>query len=1149
MNGYNYMIIDNKHDLSSKEIRENITVWDYLTKNTRDGVFDSVTGFFSVKALSQIWQNLNTPSLFNMILGRMVRPEDLEIATADLINDSSNLSNGLTLNFDAQNAIKFLEQEKVKVKAFTDAFCHAKTYIYHDNDPDKSYFVIGSANLTNPGLGISGSKNVELNLAHKNAEHSDFKDIKNWFELIWDESTIDTLQLKKNGKIDIIQIKQYIIDKIKEMFRYYKPIEIYFKMLYEMFKKDLEALNDKHLAGEITRLEQTQIYHTLFNYQRKGAKSLIRMLFNYNGAILADAVGLGKTYTALAVIKYYELGGYTTLVLCPKKLKENWTQYQSHQGSKFEEDDFRYEVRFHTDLQDDNYDGVKRSRFDKYERFHLDYIKRQQKLLIVIDESHNLRNDQSGRYKYLENQLLSNPDTDIKILELSATPINNHILDVRNQFKLFVRGKNDGFAKIEDFKITSLESLFKTAQHEIDKWQNEKNRTIKSLIEKLSDQFFNLTDKLVVARTRKMIQNSIGGLTFPKKNSPINYFVNTANIGEYKTVADIHNALLNCKLTAYRPYQYTYDAINLRNKKNKDKKNKKQEQNENEDKAIRENFLVKMMMILFLKRFESSWYSCKKTIDNVLLQHKNALDKVNKFIENKDPNLTLDPEDENVGNEDENIDVTIGKNKPIKLKDIDIDTFKKDLIADIDYLTNFCNNLSDYSDKFTKNQVADDKLELLKTLLTKKQAEKKKVLIFTTYADTAQYLYDNLKTQFPSIAKIDGKGAVFNNKETKIKTVLERFSPYSKIHNEYNWNDLYKEHLEPQFFNKGDNKWNVSFDVWFNLIKTYKPELYDHYVNQIDILIATDCMSEGQNLQDAQTVVNYDVHWNPVRIIQRVGRIDRIGSKNEVIDCVNFWPGKDLESYLKLNVRVKDRMSTMGIMGTETADIDNDLQNILNDNPIFDKNQEKLLRELENNIDDAETPDDQPGLHNFSLEEFREELLEFLGNKKEELEAMPLGCYSIFDTNAPIIGHIQDDSLIAMIARPTNANNDINHEYKEFKFIVRPINRDNNVLPLYDMPNKQQTLNILRKYKDNARGINEKLDNGDKDELNLLHHVLVDYMTSQNTITKEAETDLLKLLSGDFSAIENNTNNQTIEEQLSPNQWDIIAWNYVNNLK
>ena len=496
------MILDNKNELNKKS--KITTVWEYLKKYTGGESLNIVSGFFTISALSLLKKFDQEPQKFRMILSEIAGRDDQRERVIDILQGTSDLSNAFSLQATAKRAIEILQQDNVELRRIDSAFCHAKTYIYESEEADDCFFIAGSSNFTEKGLGYyKDNGNIEFNVARKGFDGDDFQGTLKWFEDIWANVAKDKVDLFEDGKKVSKTVKEYFIDCIENFCKEYMPRDIYYKILFELFHDDIELSFTDGTNRSITRMEDSVIWNILFDYQKKGVQSLISMLTKYNGAILADAVGLGKTFSALAVIKYFQSEGYFTLVLCPKKLQANWEQYLSHQGSRFERDEFDYEVRFHTDLQP--------GRLDSYGRAPLSFLKTRPKMLIVIDESHNLRNDKSGRYKYLVEELLKNrPHDDIKILELSATPVNNHLMDVRNQFKLMVRDADNGF-NIEDFRIASLMDLFRRAQAAFDKWSKQKGeRHIKDLVDDLPEAFFNLTDRLVVARTRKMVEKATG---------------------------------------------------------------------------------------------------------------------------------------------------------------------------------------------------------------------------------------------------------------------------------------------------------------------------------------------------------------------------------------------------------------------------------------------------------------------------------------------------------------------------------------------------------------------------------------------------------------------------------------------------------------
>lgn len=378
------MLLDNK---TTSEDNAHFKVFDFLKNYIEDGQFDLVTGFFSVNALALLNEEVNNAQQFRLILGNLMQEEAQQGKQIDLLNGNNGIESTLALSPSARRAVEFLSQDKVFVKLIQRNFCHAKTYIYNDKDSRKNFHIIGSSNLTDAGLGIKETSNIELNTA-ETGDSNDYRALKKWFKHQWDNIAQDKVELPDKSKLEV---KSYIIELIKNLYKDYTPHDLYFKVLYELFKDDLLALTtDSEFKREIVHLEATSIYQTLFPYQQKGVISLIKMLQKFNGAILADAVGLGKTWTALAVMKYFETKGYTVVLFCPKKLRQNWEQYQSHRGSKFDKDEIEYLVRNHTDLQDERLNT-------NYPDYPLSKLQRKHKILIVIEESHNLRNDKSSR--------------------------------------------------------------------------------------------------------------------------------------------------------------------------------------------------------------------------------------------------------------------------------------------------------------------------------------------------------------------------------------------------------------------------------------------------------------------------------------------------------------------------------------------------------------------------------------------------------------------------------------------------------------------------------------------------------------------------------------------------------------------------------
>jgi ERCC4-related helicase len=1125
------MLLDNKNQTNDNPK----TVVEYLKKYTETGQLDLVTGFFSVNALAFLHDHLYQTEKFRLILGNLMQDEAQLNKVVNLLNDDHRIISALSLRQSAQKAVDFLKRDNVGIKIVQKNFCHAKSYIYQDNDSRKNYHIIGSSNLTDAGLGMRESANVELNTA-STGDSNDWKEVKLWFEKLWKDVALDKIELPDKTKTNA---KKYIIDLISAMFKEYSPKDMYFKVLYELFKDDLlDISSDIEFNKEIKHLSETLIYRTLYQYQQNGVISLIKILQKYNGAILADAVGLGKTWTALAVIKYFQLKGYSVVLFCPKKLENNWKQYQSgnNKQSRFEIDEIDYLVRYHSDLQDERLDST------HYPDFPLSKIQRKQKLLIVIDESHNLRNDKSSRYKYLVENILQPSKTshDIKVLQLSATPVNNKLLDIRNQFKLMTRG-NDGGFKNTPVEINSLEYLFRKAQADYTLWSKKPNRKITDFIGQLSENFFKLTDALIVARTRKLIQDEFGAMNFPTKEKPENIYITPENIGKLRSFDEILDAT-DIYMTAYRPSEYILER-------------KQSDVSAIEDEVAREKFLVKMMQILMIKRLESCWYSFKLTTENIFRHHENALNKVNQFIEYQKEDV-LD-EDLSEGEKEDLEDTveeivqeeefTLGKKNPVKLSDITaIKTFQKNLERDVNKLRRLKENLDDFEKKFNEktlpdNNTADTKLNRLLEIISEKQhKENRKVLIFTAYKDTAEFLYREIKKRnIWKIAVISGSySETYDGYSDKnFEPVLERFAPYTKLYNEKDWSDLYENiKLNDKYFVEGSR--NVSYNKWLEIIETHDIKTLEKIQNPIDILIATDCLSEGQNLQDCDLIVNYDIHWNPVRLIQRMGRIDRLGSPNKTIYGINFWPAKGFEDYLKLKTRVETRMAAMTLVGAEIDENTTaELSKIVENNPLISEQTQKMLQQMQLTWNDIEDSEENLGLNDLSLEQFRQELFEFFKKNEEFFKRMPNGIFTGFRFTPYRKHSSMPNSIVAVLGYPKRPDNAKDYVYPEIHILHQTTDGHPTTVILQ---NRQEILNLLRHHKDENRYVPPKIDKGNPEELEKLANAVSDWLKSQAMPT--AINEIQNLFAENSAPVTISPEQQKVEEKFRAENFDLINW-------
>ncbi|GBE39012.1 ATP-dependent helicase HepA [bacterium BMS3Bbin08] len=1114
------MLIDNK---TKTEGNEHSTVYDFLINYIEQGKVDIVTGYFSVNALARIKDEINNPERFRMILGNLLREDNQQDKTINLLSDSLGIEQVLQLGLSAKKAVDYLKQEKVQVKTIQRNFCHAKTYLYHDPDTRKNFHIIGSSNLTDAGLGIRESGNIELNSA-STGNNNDFLELKEWFKNLWKSSiALDQIELPDKS---IISVKEHLINLIRDLYQRYTPLQLYYKVLYELFKDDLLSLSlDPEFKKEINHLEDTVIYKILYSFQKTGVISLIKMLQRNDGAILADAVGLGKTWTALAVMKYFETKGYRIVLFCPKKLDANWRQYLEGHRSKFERDRLKYTIRYHTDLQDDRLesyqDGYKISTF----------FQGNPKLLVVIDESHNLRNDKSSRYKFLVDKILRS-NKEVKVLQLSATPINNKLIDVRNQFKLIVKGHDNGF-KETTIEVGSLESIFRTAQKDFKSWQEKENRKISDFIQMLPQKFFSLTDALIVARTRKLIESEFGGMSFPKKEDPENEYINPENIGNLKTFEELLNAIESINLIAYMPHKYTKKIT---------------PESVLKDEVQREGFLVKMMYILLMKRLESSWYSFKNTVNNIYDHHTNVLQKVENFINAKEDtvledeiseqnNFEDDLEETSVeftgaGDETEGLEeFTLGKKNPIRLSDIRyIDMFKRHLEDDITRLEKLKSNLELFEKSLRENKVKDIKLEKLIEHIEKKRRarENQKVIIFTVFTDTALYLYKRLINKgYSNIACVSGTQSKtdYGYSGKKFEGILERFAPYTKLYKEKDWSYLYEEKgiLEPE-----------SFEDWKNIIKKHDPDTLKKLEEPLDILIATDCLSEGQNLQDSDCVINYDIHWNPVRIIQRMGRIDRLGSPNQTIKGINFWPGKNYEDYLRLKARVENRMAAMSVVGAEIDEkMTPEIEKIVENNPIVSRQTEKMLNQMQFTWEDVETSDESLSLDDLSLEQFRQELFDMFQKNRESFDKMPNGIFTGFKSEPNEKYTELPKGVIALLGYPKKPDDADTHKYNEFHLLY------SHAKGFSTYNNNQEILGILRKHKDNIRYVPDDVENGDKEALQELSNRIKLWVEGQ--VSKKAVEDIQGIFE-DGVPKKKTSEEKKLEDKFKPGNFDLITW-------
>ena len=755
------------------------------------------------------------------------------------------------------------------------------------------------------------------------------------------------------------EVTEEVIDTITAAYNENSPDFIYFFTLYNIFNEFLEDISEDVLPNEATGFKESKIWNLLFNYQKDAALAIINKLEKFNGCILADSVGLGKTFTALAVIKYYENRNKNVLVLCPKKLTNNWNTYKdNYVNNPIAADRLRYDVLFHTDLN--------RTR-GKSNGLDLDRLNWGNYDLVVIDESHNFRNggkltgkedEKENRYLKLLNKVIR-AGVKTKVLMLSATPVNNRFRDLKNQIALAYEGHTD----IVDGKMNisrSLDEVFSNAQRAFTTWSDwpPEKRTTANLLKMLDFDFFEVLDSVTIARSRKHIQkyydtSAIG--SFPQRLKPISKQPPLTSLKSAINYNEIYEQLMLLTLTIYTPSHFILPSkIEKYAELFEDNK-----VNVGFTQANREQGIRRLTAINLMKRMESSVYSFNLTLGRILELIRATIKTIDEYDSHSSVKLDMtdisnledyDPEDQN-GDEL----FSFGKKVKIDIADMDYITWRRTLQEDADVLELLTLMVGDITPEY------DCKLqELLRMLKDKVEHPinegNRKVIIFTAFADTADYLYQNvapyMKKQFHMdtamvTGSIDGKTTV-PKLPNDLNTVLTCFSPISKD----------KRLLLPN-----DN-------------------------TNIDILIATDCISEGQNLQDCDYLINYDIHWNPVRIIQRFGRIDRIGSRNKVIQLVNFWPDVTLDEYIDLKSKVETRMKIVNM--TATGD-----DNIISDEEKTDLEYRKQqLQKLKEEVVDIEDMSTGISIMDLGLNEFRLDLLEYV-KTHPDIEKTPFGLHAV----------------------------------------------------------------------------------------------------------------------------------------------------------
>ena len=761
-----------------------------------------------------------------------------------------------------------------------------------------------------------------------------------------------------NDKKLLQEVTDEVIDNITTAYNENSPDFIYFVTLYNIFNEFLEDISEDVLPNEATGFKDSKIWSMLYNFQKDAVLAIINKLEKYNGCILADSVGLGKTFTALAVVKYYENRNKSVLVLCPKKLTNNWNTYKDNYiNNPIACDRLRYDVLYHTDLNrthgKSNGLDLERLNWSNYD-------------LVVIDESHNFRNggklsgddnEKENRYLRLLNKVIRK-GVKTKVLMLSATPVNNRFNDLKNQIALAYEGNTE----LIDGKLNtnrSIDDIFRNAQRAFNAWSSwePEYRTTEKLLKMLDFDFFEVLDAVTIARSRKHIQKyydttDIG--TFPTRLTPISKRPQLTDLTDAITYNEIFEHLMMLTLSIYTPSHYILPSkIEKYAELYEDNK-----VNVGFTQANREQGIRRLTAINLMKRMESSVYSFNLTMSRIKDLIAKTIDTIDTFDKQSSHQLELTDITEitEFDGEDQNDDLfSFGKKVKIDLADMDYQSWRQSLAKDKEVLELLTLMVGDITAEH------DSKLQELFAVLSNKvnnpiNEDNKKVIIFTAFADTAQYLYENVSVYMKKnfglntamiTGSVEGKSTVAGMRND-LNTVLTCFSPVSKDR-----------------------------DLFESIPKV-----------DIDILIATDCISEGQNLQDCDYLINYDIHWNPVRIIQRFGRIDRIGSKNSVIQLVNFWPNVTLDEYIDLKAKVETRMKIVNVAATGD-------DNIISDEEKTELEYRKAqLKKLQDEVVDIEEMSTGISIMDLGLNEFRLDLLEYIKHHPD-IDKAPYGLHAV----------------------------------------------------------------------------------------------------------------------------------------------------------
>jgi SNF2 family DNA or RNA helicase len=909
-------------------------VIDLIRPSLRPGSqLDVVTPVLSLFSFAEVLQELDGLAGCRLLLP----PASADLAVLGSFADRA-ARNRLQTRWLAKRLARWLE-DKAQVRRATSSVPQG-TFVIRDAGTQPRQVLLGSLAFSTDGFGLTPGNPLSLIQASETPEEAHL--LSQWFDSQWSALAADT------------NVKATLIEALQSIAGYRDPLRVYALILYHLFRDQGDALDEDQIVKSATGIRNTVVWKKLFKFQRDGVIGAIDKLNRFGGCIIADSVGLGKTFEALAIIKYHELRNDRVLVLCPKRLRDNWTVYKANdRRNVLAPDRFNYDVLNHTDLSRDGGSS------GDIELAHVNWGNYD---LVVIDESHNFRNkrtpqkDSETRYDRLMRKIIQE-GVKTRVLMLSATPVNNRLADLRNQIAFATEGDDTALL---DHGIASIDTTTRMAQKQFNQWLElgETERTPSRLIEMLGFDYFTVLDLLTIARSRKHIEKYYGTAEtgrFPDRLKPINIKADVDRAGEFRSIRDINLEIRRLNLAAYAPLRYV-----LPHKREAYDQKYSTEIRGGEGgffrQSDREESLIHLLRVNVLKRMESSVTSFALTVQRQLRDVEATLAHIEAQAEELEEIDIADVDIEDSAFES----LLVGRKVKVLLNDVDIIRWRQDLIEDRNRLAAL------HAAAQQVDATRDAKLAALREVIEDKcknqiNTGNRKVIVFTAFADTARYLYDQLapwvKTLGLETALVTGTGrnqTTLPNLRKDLSSILTAFAPRSKERPE-------------AFTGEGD----------------------------LDLLIATDCISEGQNLQDCDWLINYDIHWNPVRIIQRFGRIDRIGSPNDRIQLVNFWPNMELEEYINLEQRVSGRMVLLDISATgEENLIEQQSGNQMND---LEYRRKQLLK-LQDAVIDLEDLSTGVSIADLTLTDFRIDLGQYLKAHPGVLENLPLGTFAVTTT-------------------------------------------------------------------------------------------------------------------------------------------------------